>query len=339
MIPFIQSVGARSTIACWGDILRNNNRASFAAFAYVTDSGVAQLTRDLGDYFRDGRNCQWVFGIDYGRSHPSALRRMSTLGDHCEVRVHDGEYVVQQRGFVPRTSFHLKTAFILRRSGAPQRQIVGSGNLSAQGLSHAIEAGCVLDYTPDMSEYAADIAASIDRIWQASTPLDQIIDSYEERYATTSFPSITVVTDEAHVTRRLFWIDVGYVTKNRGETRPGNQFDLPRGAHVHLGLPEVIDPAINSRLGDLLIETTSGDIITRPLRFGNNAMEKLTLPIPEEHGYGAYDGKILIFERAGERVILECLEHEDFYRVYGKNIDSCEGMQSGRLYGTIALHT
>ena len=66
-------------------------------------------------------------------------------------------------------------------------------------------------------------------------------------------------------------------------------------------------------------------------------MEKLTLPIPEDHGYQCYDGKILTFEIEGDEVVLEAFEHDDFFRIYGMHINSCSEMQSGRRYGTISL--
>ena len=106
---------------------------------------------------------------------------------------------------------------------------------------------------------------------------------------------------------------------------------------MYLGLEEVDNPPLNSRLGDLRIRTPTGQVVERRLRFGNNSMEKLTLPIPEDHGYQCYDGKILTFEIEGDEVVLEAFEHDDFFRIYGMHINSCSEMQSGRRYGTISL--
>ncbi len=50
---------------------------------------------------------------------------------------------------------------------------------------------------------------------------------------------------------------------------------------THLGLPAFPNPVLNSQLGELRIRTPIGDVVKRSLRYGNNAMEKLTLPIPE----------------------------------------------------------
>jgi hypothetical protein len=231
----------------------------------------------------------------------------------------------------------LKTALTLAKSGDPCKQIVGSGNLSASGLLSGIEAGCVIDYSEVDQTYADALIATLEEIWEASTPLEDIIDDYEEKYEEVIQPRVFVrKTKVLPPGAELFWIDVGYVTKNRGADRPGNQFDLPRGSHVYLGVKKVNNPGLNSVLADLNFRTPAGIVVGRRLRFGNNAMEKLTLPIPEQYGYECYDGKILTFQvRVGE-VVLEALEHDDIFQIYGKRISSCSEMQSGRRYGTVS---
>ena len=97
---------------------------------------------------------------------------------------------------------------------------------------------------------------------------------------------------------------------------------------------EVENPELNSNLGLIKIRAVNGEVIERNLRFGNNSMEKLTLPLPEQYGYGAYDGKILTFELVDDEVKLDAFEHEDFFRIYGDSINSFQEMNSGRRYGT-----
>jgi len=254
------------------------------------------------------------------------------------VRIHDGAYVVQSTAFIPRVSFHLKTALTLKKTGHPSKQIVGSGNLSASGLLAGIEAGCVIDYTDVDQEHAGNVMTTLEKMWEYSTPLDEVIDDYEARYEKVIQPKIFAPkAKELPDAADLFWIDVGYVTKNRGPDRPGNQFDLPKGSHVLLGVKKVKNPELNSVLANLNIRTAAGTLVERRLRYGNNAMEKLTLPIPEQNGYECYDGKILTFQVEDGAVVLEALEHEDFFQIYGKSIGSCSEMQSGRRYGTISL--
>lgn len=337
MKPYIQVRNQQTTLSHWKSILEANELSSFGAFAYVTDSGVAQLRTHLSVYLGGARQCRWLFGFDYGRSHPIALRHMTEIGN-SEVRIHDGEYVVQSKAFVPRVNYHVKTALTLLATGYPCKQIVGSGNLSASGLAAGIEGGCVVDFAQVDEESGTALITSLEEMWGAATPLANVLGEYEARYSLLSNPlSVAAVDDHHPDATELFWIDVGYVTKNRGPDRPGNQFDLPRRSHVYLGLEEVQHPILNSSLGDLRIRTPTGQVVERRLRHGNNAMEKLTLPIPEEHGYECYDGKILTFEASGDELVLEAFEYDDFFRIYGMHINSCSEMQSGRRYGTIFL--
>ena len=338
MKPYIQAQNKQSTLGHWKEILAGNELRSFAAFAYVTDSGVAQVETHLGPAIGASRKCRWLFGIDYGRSHPSALRRLTKIAKSA-IRIYDGEYVTHAKGFVPRVTFHLKTALTLQKNGYPSQQIVGSGNLSASGLLGGIEAGCVVDYTDVDHQHGNEIIEVLEEMWDEATPLDEIIDDYESQYEELIQPQVFAAKPKvsAAAGTDLFWIDVGYVTKNRGPDRPGNQFDLPRGSHVFLGVKEVKNPALNSVLANLNIKTPGGAAVERSLRYGNNSMEKLTLPIPEENGFECYDGKILTFEVKKGAVILRALEHDDFFQVYGQRISSCSEMQSGRRYGTVLL--
>lgn len=333
--PFIQSISQQTTLESWREILVDNNHPSLCAFAYVTDSGAAQVETYLHNHF-EGRRCRWVFGFDYGRSHPTAIRKLAEIGN-SEIRIHDGEYVAQSQGFTPRTSYHLKTALTQLDTGYPCKQIIGSGNLSALGLVSGVEAGCLIDYSDVERAYGEGMIAGMERVWENATPLENIIDDYQQRYREITLPRVNALDGANQNVLRTFWIDVGYVTKNRGVGRPGNQFDLPRGAHVYLGLEEVLNPALNSTLGELKIRTLTGDIVERRLRYGNNAMEKLTLPLPEQYGYQCYDGKILTFRTEGDEVLLETFEHDDFFKAYGTHISSCVEMQSGRRYGTISI--
>lgn len=337
MKPYIQTRTQQSTLEYWKEILAGNKLHSFAAFAYVTDSGVAQLGAHLGPVLGTSRGCRWIFGFDYGRSHPTALRRLAKIGKST-IRIHDGAYVTQSKAFIPRISFHLKTALTLQKTGHPCKQIVGSGNLSASGLLAGIEAGCVIDYADVDQEHADALMATLEKMWEESTPLDVVIDDYESQYVELIQPKVFAPKLKAlHGGTDLFWIDVGYVTKNRGPDRPGNQFDLPKGSHVLLGVKKVKNPELNSVLADLNIRTPAGTVMRRRLRYGNNAMEKLTLPIPEQNGYECYDGKILTFQVEAGTVLLEALEHDDFFQIYGNRISSCSEMQSGRRYGTVSL--
>lgn len=334
MKSFIQKIGGTSTLDSFREILIGNNYSCFAAFSYITDSGVALIESSLSEVLSERENNRWLISFDYGRSQPSAIRRLAGLGNN-QIRVHDGISVVEAEGFRPRISFHMKTAVTLSPAGTPCKQLVGSGNLSASGLTCGIEAGCILDYTLTDVDGVAELIDTLEELWRQATPVEELIDLYEENYSRFSQPILRPQQGDALDNEpSIFWIDVGYVTRNRGPDRPGNQFDLPRGAHIYLGLHRVENPQLNSNLGLIKISAINGEVIERNLRFGNNSMEKLTLPLPEQFGYGAYDGKILTFDVVGDEVKLDAFEHEDFFRIYGDCINSVHEMNSGRRYGT-----
>lgn len=181
--------------------------------------------------------------------------------------------------------------------------------------------------------------SQLEELWTQATPFDSVIDEYEQKYSELALYTVNAGLKNTSGSTQLSWIDVGYVTKNRGGNRPGNQFDLPRGSHVYLGLDENKNPSLNSILGELRIRTPTDEVVERSLRYGNNSMEKLTLPIPEKFGYQSYDGKILTFEIGEEEVLRNALELDDFLRLYSKYISSSISMQSGRRYGTILLNS
>lgn len=335
MKPFLQNSIDQSTIENMKLILENNDFSLFGLFAYVTDSGVAQLNTHLKEYIGISRPCRWVFGFDYARSQPTAIRKLATMGQN-KIRIFDGDYMIQSEGLVPRQSYHLKTFLTLEKNGNPRNQIIGSGNLSAAGLLSGIEAGCVFDYNEVDSSIRDKNISDLEEIWENATPFEKVIDEYEKLYEKISLPKIKVPNNKSE--NFIFWIDVGYVTKNRGVDKPGNQFDLPKGSHVYLGLNEKSTYEKNSVLGTLNFRTPNENIIQRKLRFGNNSMEKITLPIPENNGFQTYDGKILTFKRKNNFIEIEAFEHEDFSKVYGNQIVSYEKMQSGRSYGTIQMN-
>jgi hypothetical protein len=123
------------------------------------------------------------------------------------------------------------------------------------------------------------------------------------------------------------------VTQNRGPDRPGNQFDLPRGVHKFFGFQAAENQAINSVIGEISFILT-GPPLVRSLRLGNNHMEKITMPIPEEHGFGAYDGTIIEFERVQNGFRIRTYEPNDYLLAHGQDDDLVTyHMGSGRPYG------
>lgn len=309
-------------------------------YAYATQSGAASFDLELGEGFWEVTPSRWLFGIDYGRTQPQALRFICSK-ENAEVRIYDGAWVVNQKGFVPRRDFHAKLAILLNSDANLFGMVVGSGNFSSNGLRKSIEAGAVI-YTEDSNEFDEILRPSLElaeSLWDQATPAAEILDIYEERWSTSYSRKVEENQPEGGVdqaVKEIFWIEAGYVTKNRGPNRPGNQIDFPRGMARYFGFNPPADLPANSVIGNITFETPVGAPASNNLRLGNNMMEKISLPIPETHGFDIYDGKILVFQRYGDRFVMRALEADDFETAFGDRLSEVRVMGSGRRYGHIA---
>jgi hypothetical protein len=307
-------------------------------YAYATQSGAALFHLELGGGFWAATPSRWLFGIDYGRTQPQALRWLC-LQPNVDIRIHDGMYVAGQRGFVPRRDFHAKMAMLLNQEHQLSGMVVGSGNFSSNGLRKSVEAGASV-LTHGVAEFDAMLRptlAAADHLWDQATPVGDILDAYEERWSASFFRRVAENQPNGaadHGAIPVFWIEAGYVTKNRGPDRPGNQIDLPRGMSKYFGFNPPADLPVNSLIGQVVFETPTSALVAKNLRLGNNMMEKITLPIPETHGFDIYDGKILVFQRAEEgRFVMRALEADDFETAFGDRLAEVRVMNSGRRYG------
>lgn len=307
-------------------------------FAYATQSGASSFSIAMSPAFWAGTQSRWLFGLDYGRTQPHALRIISGK-PNAEVRIYDGAWIVEQNGFLPRRDFHAKSSILANRTNGRAGMIVGSGNFSSNGLRKSIEAGASIctDVQVDYERRIRNIEAMANDLWAQATPLDDILEIYEERWKA-DFAAVTA-EDEAEADQPasdMFWIEAGYVTQNRGPARPGNQIDLPRGMSGFFGFNPPANLARNSVIGTITFEPPSGGLVSRDLRLGNNLMEKITLPIPETHGLDLYDGKVLVFQRSGNQFKMWALEADDFLTAFGNRLYDVKAMGSGRRYGPIA---
>ena len=311
----------------------------FGIFAYATQSGVASFDLEMGGDFWVNTPSRWLFGLDYGRTQPQALRLMCDKLN-AEVRVHDGVWVVGQKGFVPRRDFHAKMSILLNPATACTGLVIGSGNFSSNGLRRSIEAGASV-YVDDAAGYEVCLKTSVDAaeaLWQGAVPVTDLLDQYEKNW-TALFPVPVedglAVPPQQPGAATAFWIEAGYVTKNRGPDRPGNQIDLPRGMGRYFGFdyPNELPP--NTFIGVINFRTPIGDPASNNLRLGNNMMEKVSLPIPETHGFDLYDGKVLIFQKDEDGFFLIALEQDDFDRAFSMRVSEVRVMGSGRRYGRI----
>ena len=209
----------------------------FGLYAYAVNSGAAAFDIEFGTKFWNNVPSRWLFGIDYARTQPGAIRFMLQKRN-TEVRIHDGEWLVEREGFIPRRDFHMKTAFLLNKRKRRFGMVVGSGNFSSNGLQRSLESGAAL-----RARTVADFKVSLrpalviaSALWDEATPAEDIIDLYEDRWnATLPGPEEGEDDIPEYEDIELFWIEAGYVTRNRGANMPGNQIDMPRGMNLYFG--------------------------------------------------------------------------------------------------------
>ncbi len=286
-----------------------------AAVAYATHSGVAELVHRLEAVAKlESVRKRWLIGIDFCRSDPVALGELDGLAK-SDVRIHDGTFVVGRNGCCPRTSFHPKV-YAFRRN-TERAVVVGSGNLSRTGLCVGIEAGAVVA-EPSASAFRR-FRTWFDGHWEEATPLGEIADGYDARYRAADNRKHPMPTDDdaapdsagtgVQLTpvqlRRLnvckhLWIEAGKLTRNLGPDRPGNQLMLKRNSRVFFGFL-ARDMSKDTMIGHIAIEYGGEVRDDCSLRFSNNSMDVLTLPLPGSEGPATYDHKTLCFEQVGLR--------------------------------------
>ena len=344
--PFIQNHGPSNTIGRIKKLVERVEPEDFLfCFAYATASGCAEFRRKLGNAFWDEHETAWLFGIDYGRTHPAALEFIAAR-NNTTVKIVNGADVVAASSFVPTEDFHMKACFARNITDHKYGMVIGSGNFSRSGLIGNTECGVLLT-TDSEQEYTGrfrDIFEKAWALWEDADELDDVLDDYKDRWKSTALnftSQETADTEQAEEKQaphefgdyKFFWIDVGYVTLNRGPDRPGNQFDLPRGVHKFFCFDAPEYMPVNSVIGDVTF-VLGDETLIRSLRLGHNYMEKITLPIPEQYGFGAYDGTIIEFERVENGFWIRTFEPNDYLLAHGQDSDLIiYRMGSGRPYG------
>lgn len=295
-----------------------------AAIAYVTDGGVDAL---LDAVMSKSAEQQWLalrkrflVSCDWFRSDPTALERLASLP--AAVRVFDGRRVVPRPGCVPYVPWHPKW-FAAR--GATSRGILcGSGNLSRNGLLSGHEAGVLQIVNRPTSKAERDVEHSIrdgetwfERHWRRATPLPEVLDSYRRAFKARPAPPAGRNDDDSDASGRVgrrhgltvdqlaalaaasnFWIEGGTLSRNRGPNRPGNQLMMSALMRVFFGAPATeVDE--NTAVARPTIEhpRIAGLIAEAPIRFSDNSMDVISLPVPETPWPSTYDDKTLLFTK------------------------------------------
>lgn len=291
-------------------------------YAFASLRGVKLLTDVLAE--APGWNTatkRWVISIDRGVTEPDALEYLLTL-PRTEVRVPNGLALLQQQ-LRPTWTFHPKTLLLEsgRRRPRPVSLLVGSGNLTANGQCFGHE-HALIAHIPGrnaMAPYRQELMIAIEELQSvvdAATPINsKFIRDYKSvrpqrprkpdgpedprsRRVVSAKPALGVGTAAALAAAANLWIEIDYVVANRGPAIEGNQIDMQRGTRVFFGFPNE-QIARNSPIGTVRL-IYRGRSALRNLRFGNNSMDKLDLPIPGVAGPPSYQGRTLLFTRDGQ---------------------------------------
>lgn len=306
----------------------------FGCFAYATQSGFRAFELRIGQDFWRTTKSRWLFGIDYGRTDPRALREIARRAN-SEVRIYDGRYVVDRDGFFPRRDFHPKVTLVGNAASGTQGLVLGSGNFSYNGLQRSVEAGwaTVASKKAEIDRYIQPVSSEFEALWKAACPLGDIIDLYASRLTALVSSRDLKRVARSKDQRKAFWIEAGHVTLNRGAHRPGNQIFAPKGFREFFSLSEAKKGS--TLIGTITFETLIGPKIKKNYRDNDNKMEKLTLPMPEQHGFGVYDGKVLIFEPKGKSFLMTATELDNFELGYGHRLANIQTMSGGRRFGEL----
>lgn len=343
-----------------------------AAVAYATRGGVLAIDEACSQVDAKGWRAiskRWLVGIDYCRTEPIAIEMLKAL-PNSDVRIHDGNEVVKRQLCTPIVPYHPKT-FVLRGQrliGA----ICGSGNLSKNGLTKGHEVGnVIIVYSASGPEellakkICRELAKWFDRGWKDATPAASILRDYRATYESSEqLRSPTPTDDDSSATEvmkvgtsnrrrslgpkdlrmlracKRLWIEAGNLHHNRGkdehgQPKPGNQLMLTPMSRVFFGFP-ANDVPTDTKIGEVRITYRGRTRADCSLRFSNNSMDVLTLPVPGDGGPSTYDQKDLLFEKnanGGFTLRIGTSKEKQAWIRKSRAVEGYHRMTSGRQWG------
>jgi len=293
------------------------------AVAYATLSGCHELTAAFGNITSWGHaEKQWLISIDFGITQPEALKFLTNL-PNSSVRVPNGAYLLKKK-LKPRQSFHAKTYIFDNEGNHDLAIFTGSANLTFSGLHLNAEHGIStlwespvkaaekkslktvqeeLEWWSDNWEKATPCDLSFlkayAKIWKPQAPSEDATDLVK-KFTATQKTEISTLNGLAWATARYFWIETHDLYKNRGAKEAGNQLDCARGTRTYFGFSPAKVPK-NTVIGEVSIQYEKKPTQMRSVRFANNQMDKVNLPIPGQEGPPSYDQTCILFERIGDQ--------------------------------------
>lgn len=325
-----------------------------AAVAYITASGVQELQQGLG---ASALKRSWLTSFDWCRSDPAALSALHQQS-LSSVKVHDGEQVVLRPGCLPTTSFHPKSFLFTGPDHA--LLVVGSANMSRNGLRHGIEVDATIEVggrskTTEVAWRQIHSARTwFDAEWSKAPSFDALRSTYEAQYDrrpqssavlefgdTSSFvPRGFTAEQLAQMAQaQMMWIEAGRLTARTIAT-PGHQLMMRPLTRVFFGYQPVSVPR-KTQLGSVLIKFDGTVHANRTLEFAHNSMDRLNLPTSGASGTVRYDGEILKFTKiavegkvAYELSIITKRERNSL-KAASRRLDLSFTMPGGRAFGFI----
>jgi HKD family nuclease len=325
-------------------------------YAFASKKGAELLAASLGeskDWLLSLK--RWVISIDGGITEPSALAFLLDL-PNSEVRVPNAQSLMENR-LRPVRRFHPKTLLLEQKRDvfSPGGLLVGSANMTLHGLSLGHEHAMSLS-SGATSRFPAEATAAVACLHDTFENSTEIGHEFVERYARMrpAQPSVSSEDQDDERSQRIlqdravippqeavafasmsnFWIEVRYVVPNRGPGNEGNQIDMKRGSRVFFGFGDRSVPR-NTVIGDVNIRYNDHASV-RSLRFGNNSMDKLTLPIPGAEGPESYSNATVLFTREGNdtfRMLIGTPREIAAWRRRSQKNGTLFSLSGGRAFG------
>ena len=327
-------------------------------YAFASNKGARLLVACLSEACSSWPSAskRWVISIDGGITEPAALRFLLQLRK-AEVFVPDAEGILM-RNLKPIHRFHPKTLLLESRNGGfePAGILVGSANMTCNGLCFGHEHAMAVQLRSvagrGIPAMVLDGVGELEKVIDCATRIDlDFVDRYEairptrprlseefednrselilQERSVLPGPQAAALAAAAHL-----WVEVEYVVPNRGKHEEGNQIDMQRGTRVFFGFGDGALPR-NSPIGSvrILYETHAA---SRNLRFGNNSMDKLDLPIPTVEGPTTYSNQTLLFTRESSnsfRLTVGTSGDVATWKAKSKAAGTLFAMRSGREFG------
>lgn len=315
----IQPTGG-SVIADLGEVAAEVKwKGLIISVAYATEAGVVQLVGELTDRWDGFASAKKLFvvGLDFGLTEPEAIRYLDGL-PNAACHLHEARRTLSS-ALRPPSRFHPKLfAFGSQASLGQSRVaggIVGSANLTAAALTSNVESYarfCVSAASADGRRWIGQLATVENLARSQARATERLISEYEElrprvpaaeadRVEPTPASPRPRADLEAFHRRalraaRCLWTQTLKIVENRGAGIPGNQVDLKRGARVFFGSKVPLTVPTNTPLGSIDVIAVSGREECN-LRYGDNGMDKVNLPVPGGAKRPRYDYAYVLWER------------------------------------------